>query len=280
MRTQNPSHPNKIQRGFALIVTLSLMILLTVIAVGLLTLSSISLRSSSQGQAMANARANARMALMIAIGDLQRSTGADTRITARADILAETNPPVFGAWKSWEGTDHESSGRPVSPGNYKSQKESRFLQWLISGDQTTLPDTTPGNGKVALVSTGSVGQGSGRDKLQVHLKPSLIDPAKPKGAIAWWVSGENTKAHLPKPYEPTDDTTAQWAKNAKSHAVADPKSFGMESLLNDPAPAQKGLSLAQTDLFSQAGSLPTSKEHFHDLSTSSVGLLTNVATGG
>jgi len=36
------------ERGFALVVTLSLMILLTIIAVGILTLSTISLRSSSQ----------------------------------------------------------------------------------------------------------------------------------------------------------------------------------------------------------------------------------------
>ena len=40
-----------------IVITLSLMILLTVIAVGLLTLSSISLRVSSQGDAMAKARA-------------------------------------------------------------------------------------------------------------------------------------------------------------------------------------------------------------------------------
>jgi type II secretory pathway pseudopilin PulG len=56
--------------GFTLVVTLSLMILLTVIAVGLLTLSSISLRSSAQTQALATARANARLALALAIGDL------------------------------------------------------------------------------------------------------------------------------------------------------------------------------------------------------------------
>lgn len=64
----NPSHARRFdpsQRGFALIVTLSLMILLTVIAVGLLTLSSISLRSTTQGEAGAIARANARLALML-----------------------------------------------------------------------------------------------------------------------------------------------------------------------------------------------------------------------
>lgn len=37
------------RRGFALVVTLSLMILLTIIAVGLLTLSSVSLRTTGQG---------------------------------------------------------------------------------------------------------------------------------------------------------------------------------------------------------------------------------------
>ena len=81
MKNQKKSAP----RGFALVVTLSLMILLTVIAVGLLSLSSVSLRSSSQGDSMAKAKANARMALMLAIGELQREMGPDSRISAPHD---------------------------------------------------------------------------------------------------------------------------------------------------------------------------------------------------
>ena len=46
----------KAESGFALIVTLCLMILLTVIAVGLLSLASITIRSSGQGSAGAMAR--------------------------------------------------------------------------------------------------------------------------------------------------------------------------------------------------------------------------------
>jgi len=38
------------RRGFALVVTLSMMILLTLLAVGLLALSSVSLRAGSQGR--------------------------------------------------------------------------------------------------------------------------------------------------------------------------------------------------------------------------------------
>lgn len=63
------------------------MILLVVIAVGLLGLSSISLRSSGQGQAQAQAQANARMALQVAIGDLQKALGPDQRISARASLV-------------------------------------------------------------------------------------------------------------------------------------------------------------------------------------------------
>lgn len=112
-------------KGFALVVTLSLMILLTIIAVGLLSLSAVTLRSSSHGTAQAEAQANARMALMLAIGELQKHAGPDTRVTAPADVIDSGNPPLTGVWKSWEGSDHEASGilmgRPKAPAY--SQKE-------------------------------------------------------------------------------------------------------------------------------------------------------------
>lgn len=108
--------------GFALVVTLSLMILLTVIAVGLLSLSAISLRSSSQGLAQAQAQNNARMALMFAIGELQKNAGQDTRITAPANIVDPNSPMLTGVWKSWEGSDHEANGSPVAP-SYDSKKQ-------------------------------------------------------------------------------------------------------------------------------------------------------------
>ena len=68
--------------GFALVVTLSLMILLTLIAVGFLSLSAVSMRTSAHAKAEADARANARMALMFAIGELQSLAGQDVRVTA------------------------------------------------------------------------------------------------------------------------------------------------------------------------------------------------------
>ncbi len=274
-------------KGFALIVTLSLMILLTVIAVGLLSLSSISLRSTGQTTAVAAARANAQMALMLAIGELQKNAGLDTRVTARADILDKDNAPLLGAWKSWEGTDHETSGsaagRPISPGNYQSKKSERFLGWLVSGDPTglmsseNLPPTDASASRIAMIGDNTLGRDQA--KLQVHLDPVFVN--NKKGAYAWWVGGENQKARLPQEDAARPArSAADWANKMKSDSSADPKPLGMESLQTDPAPAAKAITLKQTDMIDQSGSLKASQEHFFDLSTVSSGLLTNTATGG
>ena len=102
-------------RGFALVVTLSLMILLTVVAVGMLTLSSISLRAASSTQAMSEARQNAKMSMMLAISQLQSLSGQDTRVTASSNIIDASGVAATGVWRSWEGSDHDSAGKPKIP---------------------------------------------------------------------------------------------------------------------------------------------------------------------
>jgi hypothetical protein len=267
-------------RGFALVITLSLMVLITLLAVSLLGLSTVSLRSGGRDDAASRARANARMALMLALGDLQRQGGLDTRVTARADILNDSNPPVLGVWKSWEGSDHNSQGRPISPGNYEAAKDDRFLAWMVSGDPRTLPDTTERKGSVPLVGPGSVGSGAGRSDLEIHLEPIELEEGQNAGAIAWWIGGENQKARLPKPYEPDSDDAARWSILAKSHSVANPETFRMQDLLEDPLPAEKAFTHQLADFVGEKQDLTVSKEFFYDMSATSVGLLTNTATGG
>jgi hypothetical protein len=276
------------KRGFALAITLMLMVLITVLAVGLLSLSGIALRASAQAEAIGTARANARLALMLALGELQRQAGIDMRVTARADILDKKNPPVLGVWKSWQGDDHETSGnfkaRPKSPGNYAAEKKKRFVAWLTSAntdDPTTLPDTTPADGKVTVIGKGALGNGTGRDKLQVHLTPTAVTGGRQAGNLAWWIGGENQKVRLPQPYKPDPATSAaRWAVQARSHAIADPEPFRMPSLLDDAAPAAKAITLQQGDLIATKTADKISREFFHDLSAVSVGLLTNTANGG
>ena len=277
------------RRGFALIATISVMVLLVMIALAMLSLSTIELRASQNGRAMAEAQANARMALMLAIGELQKHSGSDTRVTARADILDENNPPLLGVWKSWQGDDHEKTGsfagRPISIGNYTQEKQNRFLAWLTSSytdDPTTVPDTGKATHKVTLVGEGSVGNGAQSDKLQIHLEPTPVGESSKSGRLAWWIGGENQKARVPKPYSPDNNTVGRWASLAKSHTVADPKTFRLEPLLADAALAEKALTLRQADLMGtpEADTEALSREFFYDLSAVSVGLLTNTATGG
>ena len=271
-----------------MIVTLMLMILLAVIVVGFLSLSSISLRTAAQGDSLAIARANARLSLLLAIGQLQRQAGNDTRVTARADILDEENPLVLGSWQSWQGDDHETSGafagRPLSPGNYKEAKSTRFLGWLTSSNQIdpmALPDTVAAAGKVTLVGANSVGTEPERDKSEIHLTPMPVNSEGGAGSLAWWIGGENQKARIPKPSQADPVTSeAKWAAQSKSHSIADPQPFQMESLLTDPTPANKAITLQQADLIPSDSTDKASRAFFHDLSAVSTGLLTNTATGG
>jgi type II secretory pathway pseudopilin PulG len=297
----NPNPPNRPKpNGFALVATLLLLILLSILAVGLLSLSSVALRSSGQGTAQMEARANARMALMMAIGELQTYTGADTRITATSDIVDPSSPPLLGAWRSWEGSDHDAQGRPIPPDyavKTKSESNSgRFLKWLVSGseqgklptDLASLASKTQASGTVPMLSSGTLGADTSR---QVHLVPQRVTTAgtQKNGAFAWWVSGENQKALLAQPYKPRTDAVAGWVEMGQSHTVSNPEVFGLPSLLTDPEaynpntaaakPGRKAVS-RQTMALIEVGNAAAPQNKFHDLSSYSVGLLTNTATGG
>ena len=116
-KSKNMKKKKCYDKGFALVATLSILSLAVVIALAMVSLAETSLKASNHEAAMAKARANARIALTQAISELQRLSGVDTRITAPADILLSGAPSLTGVWKSWEGTNHDATGRPVVP-NY------------------------------------------------------------------------------------------------------------------------------------------------------------------
>ena len=106
--------PHRAQAGFALIATISVMTLLLLIALAMLSLSTINLRSETSDQAVEEARQNARLALMMGIAQLQSLTGPDTRITANSRLLStDDDVSVTGVWRSWEGTNQDNTGKPT-----------------------------------------------------------------------------------------------------------------------------------------------------------------------
>lgn len=168
-------------------ITLSLMVLLTIISVGLLSLSSISLRSSERGDAMATARANAKMAMVLAIGELQKEAGPDQRATGTADLAGAAdgsalsagaspgnNVPLGGTTKGltavqpgtryWTGVWNNSN--TTNPGTtiYTRTPTPAFRKWLVSGNQgsaTGNSDFTPATSSLAVGSSGSIDIDSG-----------------------------------------------------------------------------------------------------------------------
>ena len=277
--------------GFALIATISVMVLLVMIALAMLSLSTIELRASQNGRAMAEAQANARVALMLAIGKLQQHAGSDMRITATADILDASYPPALGVWRSWEGSNNQASGtlkgRPIAP-DYASKKkpvsqDGRFVAWLVSGaDENSLPDdvstliqNTSSTGTVPLLAAGTLADA---DTRQVHAIPQIVGS---DGALAWWISGENQKARIPKPNDEKNSTAAEWADSNRSHSVTDPEPFNLDPVLADPSLAGKAVTRGSADFIADGpDDAITPTQSFHDLSSLSTGLLTNVATGG
>jgi hypothetical protein len=279
---------SSVARGFTLVLVLSVLVLLVFITIGMLGLSGTSLRQTQQTAAQSQARANAKMSLIIALGELQKQAGLDTRVTASADLLDATHPPVLGVWRSWEGSDHDAgsfAGRPIAPDyttkRRPSSRNGRFLSWLVSSNPrdngmaaaNVVARNAPFSNSVPMLSAGTLAAGDNR---QVHVAPTSISN---NGAFAWWVSGENQKALLPKPHGATEETAARWSVMTKSHAIADPKTFDWEQLLTNPAPATKAISRQSADCFS-APANKRAGQYFLDVSAESTGLLTNTATGG
>lgn len=279
----HPKSKNRRAKGFALVVALSLMILLTVIAVGLLTLAGVSLRSASQGDAMAAARTNARMALMLAIGDLQKLTGPDRAITAPSSLVDANNPHgVTGVWTPWEPTTAPDS-------RTKSEKDNRFRQWLVStvdgkpaATLSKLPTVAAGTANsIALLGEGSLGKRSTDkgDEQRISVNPTKVSSGRTVGGMAYAVIDESTKARADL-YEQNPD-----AKHASLTRLGSPPADGVRALtgLDGLSPDEKTgplmVSMPNTALLPGVDREKL-KVYHPDITVTSATLLTDVVSGG
>jgi len=282
-------------RGFALVVVLSMLVLLTILSVGLLSLSTIALRSSGQGGASVRARTNARLALMLALGDLQRHAGPDTRATAPASILNSEgieHPHWTGVWST-----RGSSGGPLFTRDDKagglsdtrataSDWEHLALSWLVSGAESG-PALNPhkhlSDAFVKLVGPGTLGDGATNDEVSapqvaVNTSPEL------RGNYAWWVGDLGIKANIATPDafegkvpDPAAPAAGGWfrlltSQEADASTLADPAHLdasGKRRLASDYTP-----SLLSPQARAASG------KHFHDFTSHSQGLLADMANGG
>lgn len=257
------------------------MVLLTVLAVGLLGLSTISLRTSGTGEARADAQANARLALMLAIGELQTSLGPDQGVSARASSVSKNaaEPNLVGAWQSWRWS-------PGATAPDYSDKADKFRGWLVSTAEPkdALDASLPGGGltdPVWMVNPDTVGQPQG-DVVGPALRASKVPVQTSEselGTFAWAVMDESQKAPIQlDEVKPTTDgqRIAQRIAPGRAHP---------EGIVASLAPAQLGDPRKIVSLNSAVVAVGKEKgqeilSHQSDVTPHSVGLLTNTVDGG
>lgn len=191
MIRHNPSFRSD---GFAIVLTLVLLALLTVIA---LAVSSVSRVNSTLAEAKTfkvQARQNALLGLNVAIGKLQVASGPDARVTGMAGIegvVSSDNSPTR-YWTGVWGID------------------GTFIEWLVSGgaDPRSFTGTS-----IKLVGEKTVGNESNTSSLTgtgsretEHVIVPLIEilgaPNIPIGHMSYWVGDEGIKISA---YVPTSE---------------------------------------------------------------------------
>lgn len=301
MKYRTAPHPRKVFRkkkhGFALIATLTLLMLLTLVAVGILAIASSQTRIASVTVLQAEARQQALVGLDAAIGTLQAEVGPDCRVTAHSGILnANDNEKsggqyLLGVWNSWDAPLYGKSKKKGFniQATYDKGRSKMFRRWLIScrnRDAVTQLQSgrslsTPRLGsRVCLLGAGTLG---GKSSSRDFVYADLLDmPSKGtnKGSFAWWVCGENQKAKLSiatreKTSDPLEILHRTWDTPGPM-VVGSEKFTAMPDEIPEP---DKLVTLSTLPLMvstSQADGLP----YFFDLTTTAYSLPTNVSTGG
>lgn len=273
----------KTKPGFALISTIMLMILLAIISVGMLGLSTVSLRSSSRDSIQAEAQANARMALLIALGRLQALAGDDRRVTAAADLRMDEASEH--ASRYWTGVWSNAAADDAANEIYTRTPEAQFEGWLVSGARDLLSNedstTLPLEDGVTLVGEGTAGS-SVREHVTVPLVEVHSGLKNMTGRYGWWVGDEGvkTRGNLPSTTNPTAPAT---------ELTLGERGGGWEMMNGMESFPERGA--ANESILDRVFTFPTMSiavpsvretipQHFHGFSVDSRGLLTDTLHGG
>ncbi|MEC8483069.1 MAG: hypothetical protein VXY99_04545, partial [Pseudomonadota bacterium] len=257
---------------------------------------------------------NAQLGAMIALGDLQRYTGPDQRVTARSDILLAPGVSGIAGQTRWTGvwSSKETTNNPLDTADGLAGRQTR---WLVSGNGSD-PNTSaldPNLGVtgetielatlgVSVIDKGNINQD---DTVKAPKVEILGENNFPSGHYAYWVSDEGVKARVNKMdlHLYSSDSDAEYYRTAMAQA-ADPKAvtkFNGERLLmegtdswwkdrtQDPG---KISSLKNISMFLEKDFTSMTRkeladdpdvvyrEFFHDFTVHSSGVLANTKDGG
>ena len=270
--------------GFALIATMSVMALLVMIAIAMLSLSTVEIRSSNQTDSLQKARQNARMALLIAISELQEAAGSDQRVTATASILANNGAlaPVQGH-EHWVGvwdTSNYSAARP---------NEKTFVKWLVSSSNPSdiaeeAFASNPSNRSTPIYA----------DSVSTPVVDILNDEGVATGNYSYWIEDEGVKADLG--WQENEVSSAERQQTSRLGAAPGPDysllegpfSTGVSHPIGKDSSGEWLANIAKAISVNDAPIVMGQQDSFedwmelrrHDITLGSEGVLSNTKLGG
>ena len=218
-----------------------------------LSLSVITLRSGGNDGARQIARANARLALNIAVGELQKHAGPDQRVTGSASL----------------GTD-SAAGNLIAVWN-TDEEEDQEGHLLVSGNE---------DGEMTLESVRDFALVSDPDREVLVKRVDVTGENGVEGRYGWWVSDEGVKARIDletSEEEPETDTERYTRARV-------PQETGVETAVTELADLSEQVEdkrlLASLETLAIASDSDVPTKYIHDITTGGAGLPVNVAEGG
>ena len=305
--------------GFALVIALSLMAFILLLILSITTLVRVETQSANIQLAQLEARMNAQLGALVALGDLQRYTGPDQRVTARSDILLAPGVSGIAGQSRWTGvwSSKEITNDPIDTLDGLDDRQPR---WLVSGNGTNgliIDSNIPISADTVGLATVSTGPGIGSvkdygglldsegnvidrdDTVKAPKVEILGDNNTLAGHYAYWVSDEGLKArvNMADPHLVSPDPEAEYYRTAMAQ-VADPTAISnfidgkrllagadsrWKNLSQDPEKigSLNNISMfLEDDLPSSTGLDEFNREFFHDFTVHSSGVLANTKDGG
>ncbi len=242
------------RRGFALLITITLLAFLVLLLVSLASLTRVETQVAANNTQLSQARANALFALNLAVGQLQKYAGPDQAVTARADIDAANTGNPF--WTGvWDAAPRDSAGVALAvPTHAGAPAANAPLAWLVNGNESAGTTLTPAMSAVAAPASGndnvwllrkimgadisdtgvySADMGVRLSKSLIRVAPALVPGMGATGsdvttgAYAWWVGDEGVKAkvNLADPYRTAASASVEAAYRREAASKPDPSLF-------------------------------------------------------
>ena len=293
----------KAKRGFALLLTVTLLAFLVVLLVGLAAYTRVETAVAGNTQRQAQARQNALLALNVALGQLQKYAGPDQRVTATADAF-----PNASGTKHYTGVWDTTLSARTTP-----------VTWLVSGNELSVAGVSapravrPNSSFTTTNSVELVGKNSSGTASDVLARLMPITTVGLPGATAattaiigryaWWVGDQGVKA----PVALADPTSTAANFNYAPFASAELLSrirqqislgagaadstgaavFEPRDTTGTPSNAALAANVTATNqlaFFNKTGGgtvgLPTLQQYFHTWSPNNFAVLANTKLGG